>query len=143
MRFAVFIFALILFSCGESQNPEVKRTGLFAKLAASKTELNSLNEADVSACIKNYGPHDTTINDFVFQNPVLATEVKDDSGKTLLSIPPPVPPIGLNEYNHILHPGDSALFHYKLNIFVLPERKGKYTVQLKGIASEKLVLTVK
>lgn len=143
MRILLFIFTIFLFSCRESQSPDEKKTGLFAKLTAAKTELNSLDEANVSACIKNYGPGDTTINEFVFQNAVLATEVKDDSNRVLLSFPPPVPPLGLNEYNRVLHPGDSVLYQYKLNVFVLPERKGKYAVRLKGIASEKLVLTVK
>ena len=142
MRFPLACFLLFLFSCIEPK-PEKTRTGLFARLSAAKTDLNSLDEGTIKACVKNYGPYDTTINEFIFQNAILALEVKDDSGRALLSLPPPVPPIGLNEYNRVLHPGDSVLYTYKLDIFVLPERKGIYHVRLNRVNSEEAVVNVK
>lgn len=90
MRNLSVLILLFIFSCGTVPEKEM-RTGLYAKLNAAKMDLHSLNDAEFKACIKNYGPRDTTINDYVFQNAVLATEVKDDSGNTLLSIPPSVP----------------------------------------------------
>lgn len=142
MRIAAACILFLLFSCNNPQAEE-QHTGLYAQLHAAKTDLHSLNEAVITATIKNYGPRDTVINEFVFQNAILALEVKNDSGKAVLSIPPPVPPLGLNEYNRELHPGDSVIYRYQTNIFVLPERAGNYHVKLDGIPSDEIILQVK
>ena len=139
-RHLVFVaLALASFGCAHST---ASRVGLFAHLSVSQSQVSCLEEAEISAVVRNDGPTNATVNTFVLRNSVLSVEVLDSQGQILHPVPPPVPPPDLASYERVLPPGESLTFTYHLS-YMVETPPGRYMVRMSDMPSEQIVLTIR
>lgn len=136
------LIALALAWAGCSHSSTTSRVGLFAHLSVSQPRVVRLDEAEIEAVVLNYGPADATVNAFVLANSVLSVEVLDSGGRVLHPVPPPLPPDDVARFERVLSPGESLDFTYRLS-YTVDTPPGEYTVRMKDVPSDQVVLTIR
>ena|ERR1017187_1188520 len=137
----VFVaLALACFGCAHSST--TSRGGLFTHLSVSQSQVSRLDEAEIAAVVRNCGPTNATVNTLVLGNSVLSVEVLDSRGQILHPVPPSVPPHDLASYERVLRPGESLKFTYHLS-YMVETPPGRYTVRMRDMPSEQIVLTIR
>lgn len=117
------------------------RSGLFTYLSVSHRHIARLDEAEITAVVQNHGPTNAIVNTSILGNSILSVEVLNSRGELLPPIPPSIPPPDLKSYERILLPGESLKFSYHL-FYQVKTPSGRYTVRMRDLPSNQIVLTI-
>jgi hypothetical protein len=142
-RFGHLVFVALMLTCfGCAHSRSDSHVGLFTHLSVSQPRVARLDEAEIAAVVTNYGPTNATVNTWALGNTVLSVDVLDSHGQVLHPVPPSLPPPDLASYERVLSPGASLKFTYHLS-YMVETPPGHYTVRMRHLPSEQIVLTIR
>jgi len=135
------VLALVCFGCAHPDT--ISRTGLFAHLSVSHPQVTRLDEAEITVIVRNYGPTNATINTYALESDVLSINVLNSKGEILAPVPASIPPPDVSKYRRVLSPGASQKFSYHGLSYEVETPPGRYTVRMRHIPSDQIVLTIR
>ena len=119
-------------------DPESSVRRLVVTLSADQNAFATGRDVRVHTKVQNGGDQPLQLNLYGASSAVLFLEVRNGVGRTIHTIPPPMPPEEMEIVT--LAPGESREFRHALNMFSPPLSKGRYTVRARSKNAETNVL---
>ncbi len=119
---------------------QIHKTGLRVELRLERPKVKSMQDAFVTAVIKNAGKVGETINSREITSPNLNLRVVNEAGKVMPPMPPSIPHPDREKFNKNLMPGEQMVVTYKLSMFAGELPAGKYRVIMEDIPANEVVI---
>lgn len=125
---------------------QYRRNGLYGVLVPEHLTFHASHDATVSAVIVNGGSKEETVNMNFLGQPMYALSVTNDAtGEPMMTIGPatPLPPEAMKRYLRTLQPSEQLEVEYSLHIFSPELPKGRYTVRMSSLPSNRVQLIIR